>query len=103
MGNLWGILTEYTTIASEEEKLIITTEQSEEEAQTETVMEEETTNAIDEDDDEDDDDVKTPIATTESVIDENASIYANETSGIPTSTMPNLEGIDYKLSESFLQ
>ena len=54
-------------------------------------MEEETTNSIDdEEDDDDDDDVKTPIGTTESVIDENVSIYANETSNISTSTMPNL-------------
>lgn len=100
MGILWGILTEYTTIASEEDKNIITTEQSEEETQTETVMEEETTNSIDDDED-DDDDVKAPTGTTESTVDENVSIYANETSGITTSTMPNLEGIDYKLSEFY--
>ena len=66
-------------------------------------MEEETTNSIDDEEDGDDeDDVKTPIGTTESVIDENVSIYANETSNISTSTMPNLEGIDYKLSKYFL-
>ena len=70
-------------------------------------MEEETTNSIDDDeddgdDDDDDDNIKTPIVTTESVIDENVSVYANETSGISTSTMPNLEGIDYKLSKTFV-